>query len=233
MSTEMMQAVRFHRFGPPEVLVVDSIPRPPSPGAGQVLVRVRAAGVNPIDTAIKTQHPSDLAGWTNYGSSTMVVSNVTDEAATGFRSLRITGKGQSPYASYALRRLFTNSRPTRVSFSVRAAQTNAITGRIWGTAPGPYYLAFDFYMNKDGRMGLYSRNSFVGIPYVSDRWYQVDLDLNWTTRLVNCRIDGALAITNVAFPDETKGPIQASRSSASWMTPELAGRRASPTGEVL
>ena len=53
MSTEMMRAVRFHRFGPPEVLVVDSIPHPPSPGAGQVLVRVRAAGVNIIDTGIR------------------------------------------------------------------------------------------------------------------------------------------------------------------------------------
>lgn len=53
MSTEMMRAVRFHRFGPPEVMVVDSIPRPLSPGTGQVLVRVRAAGVNPIDTAIR------------------------------------------------------------------------------------------------------------------------------------------------------------------------------------
>jgi NADPH:quinone reductase-like Zn-dependent oxidoreductase len=53
MSTEMMQVVRFHSFGPPGVLVVDSVPRPPSPGAGQVLVRVRSAGVNPIDTAIR------------------------------------------------------------------------------------------------------------------------------------------------------------------------------------
>src|SRR5215510_818205 len=53
MSTEMMQAVRFHQFGPPEVLVVDSIPRPSNPGEGQVLVRVRAAGVNPIDTSIR------------------------------------------------------------------------------------------------------------------------------------------------------------------------------------
>jgi NADPH:quinone reductase-like Zn-dependent oxidoreductase len=53
MSTEMMQAVRFHQFGPPEVLVLDSIPRPASPGEGQVLVRVRAAGVNPIDTGIR------------------------------------------------------------------------------------------------------------------------------------------------------------------------------------
>ena len=54
MSTEMMRAVRFHQFGGPEVLVVDSIPRPPSPGAGQVLVRVSAAGVNPIDTGIRS-----------------------------------------------------------------------------------------------------------------------------------------------------------------------------------
>jgi len=53
MSTAMMRAVRFHRFGLPEVLVVDSIPHPPSPGAGQVLVRVRAAGVNIIDTGIR------------------------------------------------------------------------------------------------------------------------------------------------------------------------------------
>src|SRR5258706_12773351 len=53
MSTEMMRAVRFHSFGPPEVLVVDSIPRPPSPGEGQVLVHVRAAGVNPFDVGLR------------------------------------------------------------------------------------------------------------------------------------------------------------------------------------
>jgi len=53
MSTEMMRAVRFHNFGSPEVLVIDSIPRPPSPGEGQVLVRVRAAGVNPFDVGMR------------------------------------------------------------------------------------------------------------------------------------------------------------------------------------
>ncbi len=54
MSAEMMRAVRFHRFGPSEVLVVDSVPRPPRPSAGQVLVRVHTAGVNPIDTAMRS-----------------------------------------------------------------------------------------------------------------------------------------------------------------------------------
>jgi len=53
MSTETIKAVRFHSFGPPDVLVVNSIPRPPSPGEGQVLVHVRAAGVNPFDTAMR------------------------------------------------------------------------------------------------------------------------------------------------------------------------------------
>ncbi len=53
MSMDLMQAVRFHRFGPPQELVMESIPRPPSPGAGQVLVRVRASGVNPFDVALR------------------------------------------------------------------------------------------------------------------------------------------------------------------------------------
>ncbi len=53
MSTEMMRAVRFHRYGTPEELVIESIPRPSSPGEGQVLVRVHAAGVNFIDVGIR------------------------------------------------------------------------------------------------------------------------------------------------------------------------------------
>ncbi len=44
-----MRAVRVHRFGGPEVLAVEEVPEP-SPAPGEVLVRVRAAGVNPVDT---------------------------------------------------------------------------------------------------------------------------------------------------------------------------------------
>ena len=67
-----MKAIRVHQFGGPEVLKLDEIPTP-KPDAGQVLVRVRAAGVNPYDTymragtyAIKPHLPytpgSDAAG---------------------------------------------------------------------------------------------------------------------------------------------------------------------------
>jgi NADPH:quinone reductase len=44
-----MKAIRAHEFGGPEVLRYDDIPEP-TPGAGQVRVRLHAAGVNPFDT---------------------------------------------------------------------------------------------------------------------------------------------------------------------------------------
>ena len=47
-----MKAARIHRFGGPEVIVVEDVPRP-IPAAGEVLVRVAAAGVGPWDALIR------------------------------------------------------------------------------------------------------------------------------------------------------------------------------------
>ena len=46
-----MRAVLCHAFGPPSALTVDEVPEP-TPGPGQVLIRVEAAGVNFADTLV-------------------------------------------------------------------------------------------------------------------------------------------------------------------------------------
>ncbi len=74
MASTQTRAVRFDGYGGPEVLYVTDIQRP-RPGAGEVLVEVRAAGINPGEAGIRTgalheQFPatfpsgqgSDLAG---------------------------------------------------------------------------------------------------------------------------------------------------------------------------
>jgi len=47
-----VKAARIHSFGPPDVVVVEDVPMP-SPGPGEVLVRVMAAGVAPWDAIIR------------------------------------------------------------------------------------------------------------------------------------------------------------------------------------
>ncbi|HXW57341.1 MAG TPA: NADPH:quinone reductase [Candidatus Cybelea sp.] len=48
-----MKAIVVHEFGGPEVLRLEEVPIP-RPAAGQVLVRIRAAGVNPYDTYMRS-----------------------------------------------------------------------------------------------------------------------------------------------------------------------------------
>ncbi|HEY8536073.1 MAG TPA: hypothetical protein VIL25_06475, partial [Vicinamibacterales bacterium] len=48
-----MRAIVVSRFGGPEVLTIGDRPDP-QPGAGEVVVRLRAAGVNPVDAYIRT-----------------------------------------------------------------------------------------------------------------------------------------------------------------------------------
>ncbi len=53
MSTQNIQAIRVNQYGGPEQLELEQIPRP-VPQEGEVLVRVYAAGVNPIDWKIRS-----------------------------------------------------------------------------------------------------------------------------------------------------------------------------------
>lgn len=48
-----MKAIRVREFGPPEVMKLEEA-ADPRPGPGQVVVRIRAAGVNPVDTYVRS-----------------------------------------------------------------------------------------------------------------------------------------------------------------------------------
>jgi len=50
-----MKAVRIHRYGGPEVLQYEEAPRPIA-AAGELLIQVHAAGVNPVDWKIREGH---------------------------------------------------------------------------------------------------------------------------------------------------------------------------------
>lgn len=82
----MSKAVRYDEFGGIDVLRVDEVDRPVS-GDGQVLVRVRAAGINPSEAVIRTGAVADLFPSTfpsGQGSDLAGVVEEVDDGVGGF-----------------------------------------------------------------------------------------------------------------------------------------------------
>jgi NADPH:quinone reductase-like Zn-dependent oxidoreductase len=59
-----MRALRYDRFGGPEVLHVDDIAEP-IPREGEVKVRVRAASLNPVDWKLRAGHMRWVPGFSH------------------------------------------------------------------------------------------------------------------------------------------------------------------------
>ena len=47
-----MRAIVVHEFGGPDVMKLENVPTP-APGPAEVLVRLRAAGVNPVEAYVR------------------------------------------------------------------------------------------------------------------------------------------------------------------------------------
>ncbi|MER5778268.1 NADP-dependent oxidoreductase [Streptomyces sp. NPDC002039] len=113
MSTHTMRAVRIHEYGGPEVLRYDEVPIP-TPGPGEVLVRVHAAGVNPPDRYLRnglTRIPGKsesavslpVIPGTDVSGVVEAVAADVDNLAVGdevFGLLRFPGFDGSAYAEY-------------------------------------------------------------------------------------------------------------------------------------
>jgi NADPH:quinone reductase-like Zn-dependent oxidoreductase len=119
-----MQAVRFHDYGPPSVLVVDRVPRP-EPQAGEVLLRVRAAGVNPMDWKFRAGFARNFMPITLPYTPGIDVAGTIDRVGPGVTEFApgddVFGRGSGTYAEYAIAPVTTIARkPTGVSFEQAA-----------------------------------------------------------------------------------------------------------------
>ncbi|WP_266077793.1 NADPH:quinone reductase [Haladaptatus caseinilyticus] len=88
-----MRAVRYHEHGGPEVLRVDDIDRP-EPDDDELLVAVRAAGINPVDTYFRegSYPPGDLP-WIPGSDFAGVVEAVGADVEAFERGDRVFGTG--------------------------------------------------------------------------------------------------------------------------------------------
>jgi NADPH2:quinone reductase len=124
-----MRAIRVREFGDPSVLRLDDVPVP-APGAGQVQIRVHAAGVNPVDTYIRSGRyatlptPPYTPGSDGAGTITAVGPDVpaweVDQRVFFFGTA--LGKAFGAYAEYAVCATDQVHRlPDRISFQQGAA----------------------------------------------------------------------------------------------------------------
>lgn len=99
-----MKAIRVHQFGGPEVLRLEEIPVP-QPGAGQLLLRVHAAGVNPVDTYFRSgTNPAIKPPYTPGLDAAGTVETVGEGVST-FRAgerLYVGGAITGTYAEFAV-----------------------------------------------------------------------------------------------------------------------------------
>jgi len=96
-----MKAIRVRETGGPEVMRLEEVPEPAA-GPGQVVVRIRAAGVNPVDTYIRAaaQGRQPALPYTPGSDGAGVVSAVgtgVDQVAIGDR-VYLSGTAGGPYA---------------------------------------------------------------------------------------------------------------------------------------
>lgn len=147
-----MKAGRIHSFGPPDAIVIDEIPRA-TPGEGELVVRVAAAGVGPWDALIREGTSvvqlslplilgSDLAGFVDS------VGAGIDEFKPGDEVFGVTNKQFcGGYAEYAVASAqMVAARPRSLSF-VEAASVPVV-------AVTAFQMLFDYAQMKAGQAVL-------------------------------------------------------------------------------
>lgn len=115
-----MKSIRVHQFGDSDVFKLEDLPDP-KPGAGQVVVRARAIGINPVETYIR-------AG--KYGPRQFPFTPGTDAAGT------VDAVGQGVGRFKAGDRVYTSG-------SISGAYAELILCEEWQVHPLPENVSFE------------------------------------------------------------------------------------------
>ena len=147
-----MKAVRVHRFGPPEVIALEDVPKP-EPDNGEVVVEVKAAGIGPWDALIRSGKSalpqplplvlgSDLSGVIDSIGPGVEPFKVGDEVF-GVTSERFTGA----YAEYALAKAAMIAPKPKNLNHTHAASVPVVAVTAW-------QMVFDFARLSSGQSVL-------------------------------------------------------------------------------
>ena len=135
VDTSMM-AWRVHEFGPPETMQFERVPRP-SPGPGEVLVKVHAAGVGPWDGWIRAgrsvlPQPLPLTLGSDLSGDIQAVGPDVSDLRVGDQVYGVTNpRFIGAYAEYALASAAMIARkPTSLTY-IEAASVPVIAVTAW------------------------------------------------------------------------------------------------------
>ena len=123
-AADTMRAVRFHEYGPSSTLVLDEVPRP-EPAEGEVLVRVRVAGVNAIDWKFRAGYLQAFMPLELPHTPGLDVAGVVEQVGPGVAGFsvgdEVFGRGSGTYAEYAVAPIVTLAhKPAGITFEQAA-----------------------------------------------------------------------------------------------------------------
>jgi NADPH:quinone reductase-like Zn-dependent oxidoreductase len=131
----MMKAIAIHEFGGPEVLKYEDVPRP-EPKEDEVLIKVVAAGINPVDASIRAGRMRRLTGEKLPLIPGMDVAGVVEKAGTKITRFKsgdpvyayLSFQQQGGYAEFAIAKENEMAlKPKEISYEGAAAVPLAAT----------------------------------------------------------------------------------------------------------
>jgi len=137
-TAKKMKAIVMHQYGGPEVLRYEEAPRP-EPNDDQVLIKIMAASVNPVDVAIRSGKYAEYFHTTLPLIPGMDAAGVVEKVGSKIKRLKpgdpvyafFTLRGEGGYAEYAVaRENEVAPKPATISFE-EAAAVPAVGSTAW------------------------------------------------------------------------------------------------------